>query len=88
MVKCEMAQNLFCWLSVLAGLCTILGGCFYSIAYRNPGGPPVPASEAKWAVQIAYVTFGIGVVLAVFVPMAIILLRWSTGDRKPHDQGD
>ncbi|MCC9603550.1 hypothetical protein LOC67_23625 [Stieleria sp. JC731] len=58
--------------AVLVGVTTIIFGCLISIASRNPGGPPLPASLAGRAVQIAYAASALGAAIAIGIP---ILLR-------------
>ncbi len=62
------------WLSMIAGTCIILGGCFISIALRNPGGPPVPVKDANQAIQFAYIACAVGAFIAIAIPVA---LTWS-----------
>lgn len=63
------------WLCILLGFVIIFGGCFFSIALRNPGGTPVSADEERRARMVAYVAFGLGAALAILVPAALIVVR-------------
>ncbi|QDT03932.1 hypothetical protein K227x_23180 [Rubripirellula lacrimiformis] len=68
-------------MSVITGVAVTIVGCFYSIALRNPGGPPVSAGDAQGAIQLAYISCGIGATIALGVPVILMLLAYLERSR-------
>ena len=87
----EFARDTLCdriaWACALLGGLMIIGSCFYSIMMKNPGGPPVSLDEERRANLLAVVGCGVGAVVGVGVPVAVMLRRtFSRHARKGEEQ--
>ncbi|OYP34323.1 hypothetical protein [Rhodopirellula sp. MGV] len=51
--------------AVLIGIAIIIGGCFYSVALGNPGGPPPMAEARDLADSIARWSCVVGAIVAI-----------------------
>lgn len=86
--QCEMhdsTRSRLSWAAVVAGVLVILGGCIFSIALRNPGGPVVPIREAQRAIRLAYMACALGATIAIGVPALLSFVGRVRNSRSPEE---
>jgi hypothetical protein len=71
----ETLWDRIAWACVLLGVLMIIASCFCSMMMKNPGGPPVSLDEERRANLLAVVGCGVGAVVGVVVPVAVMLRR-------------
>ena len=71
----DMLWDRIAWVFVCVGVLVILGGCFVSMAMKNPGGIPVSLDEERRANFVFIVCCRVGAAVGIGVPIAVMLRR-------------